>query len=135
MPVTGTADYTLIGSTSPTDNLGNAGVLGAATFSADFTNMRVDSTLVLDINGANWSAAGQGDIGTAAQLPAHLFQGLYGTVIVNGVTGGTGVFSGFFSQPGASSDPSFPGSAGLTYSLQDQGGITTVSGAAAFGNP
>jgi hypothetical protein len=135
MPIAGTADYTLIGGTSPTDNLGNTGVLGAATFSADFTNMRVDSTLVLDINGANWSAAGQGNIGAAAQLPAHLFQGFYGAVIVNGVTGGTGVFSGFFSQPGASSDPSFPGGAGLTYSLQDQGGTTTVSGAAAFGNP
>ena len=135
MPITGQASYTLVGSTSPTDNLGNTGVLGSATFDADFTNMRVDSSLVIDINGATWTAAGQGDIGAAALLPAHLFQGLYGAVTINGVTGGTGVFSGFFSQPGATSDPSYPGGVGLTFSLQDQGGTTTVSGAAAFGNP
>ena len=135
MPISGQASYTLVGSTSPTDNFGNAGVLGAATFDADFTNMLVDSTLVIDINGANWSAAGQGNIGAAALLPAHLFEGIYGSVTINGVTGGTGMFSGFFSEPGPSSDPSYPGGVGLTYSLQDQGGTTTVSGAAAFGNP
>jgi hypothetical protein len=135
MPITGSASYTLIGNTSPTDNFGNTGVLGSATFDADFTNMRVDSTLLIDINGATWTAAGQGNIGAAAQLPAHLFNGVYGAVTVDGVTGGTGVFSGFFSEPGPSSDPSYPGGVGLTYSLQDMGGTTTVSGAAAFGNP
>ena len=135
MPISGQASYTLVGSTSPTDNFGNVGVLGAATFDADFTNMLVDSTLVIDINGATWSAAGQGNIGAAALLPAHLFQGIYGAVTINGVTGGTGMFSGFFSEPGPSSDASYPGGVGLTFSLQDQGGTTTVSGAAAFGNP
>ena len=97
--------------------------------------MRVDSTLSIDINGATWSAVGQGNIGAAAQQPAHLFLGNYGAVIINGVTGGTGVFSGFFSEPGPTSNPAFPGGVGLTYSLQDMGGTTTVSGAAAFGNP
>jgi hypothetical protein len=138
MPITGTASYTLIGNTSPTDNFGNTGVLGAATFDADFTNMLVDSTLLIDINGASWSAAGQGSIGAAAQLPAHLFQGIYNNVTITDPTGtsiGTGNFSGFFSEPGPASDPSFPGGAGLTFSLQDQGGTTTVSGAAVFGNP
>lgn len=135
MPVTGVANYTLLGASSPTDNFGNVGVLGSATFQADFTNMRVDSTLALDINGVNWSAAGFGNIGPAAQLPAHLFQGSYGAVIINGQTGGFGLFSGFFSEPGPSSDPSFPGGVGLTYSLQDMGGTTSVSGAAVFGNP
>ena len=135
MPIMGIANYTLIGSTSPTDNLGNTGVLGAATFQADFTRMLVDSTLIIDINGATWTAAGQGDIGAIALLPAHLFLGDYTAVAIDGVTGGTGVFSGFFSQPGATSDPSYPGGAGLTYSLQDSGGTITVSGAAAFGNP
>ncbi len=135
MPVTGSASYTLIGSTSPTDNLGNVGVLGSATFDADFTNLRVDSSLALDINGATWTAAGQGNIGAAAQLPAHLFSGIYGTVTINGIAGGTGVFSGFFSATGPASDPAFPGGVGLTFSLQDQGGTTTVSGAAAFGSP
>jgi hypothetical protein len=133
MPITGVADYTLVGATSPTDNLGNTGTLGAATFSADFTNMRVDSSLVIDINGAIWAANGQGIIGGQALLPAHLFQGNYAVTI--GASGsGTGIFSGFFSQPGATSDPSFPGGAGLSYSLREPGGAT-VSGAAAFGNP
>ncbi len=129
MPVTGVANYSLLGATSPTDNLGNSGVLGAATFRADFTNMRVDSTLTIDINGSSWTASGNGSIA------AHLFQGNYGAVAVDGVSGGTGVFSGFFSAPGPTSDPSFPGGVGLTYSLQDMFGIISVSGAAAFGNP
>ncbi|MDA1064651.1 MAG: FecR family protein [Proteobacteria bacterium] len=135
MPITGVANYSLIGSTSPTDNLGNVGVLGNATFRADFTRMLVNSTLLIDINGASWSASGNGNIGAAAQLPAHLFQGNYGNVAINRTAGGNGVFSGFFAQPGPVSDPSFPGAAGLTYSLQDMTGSTSVSGAAVFGNP
>ena len=129
MPVSGIANYTLLGATSPTDNFGNSGVLGAATFRADFTNMLVDSTLTIDINGSNWMATGDG------KITGHLFLGNYGAVAIDGVSGGTGVFTGFFSTPGATSDPTFPGGVGLTYSLQDMSGATTVSGAAAFGNP
>ena len=139
MPITGVATYSLIGSTSPTDNLGNVGVLGSATFQADFTRMIVDSTLLINISGFNWTAAGTGNIGAGAQLPAHLFQGLYGTVTITDSMGtsstGNGVFSGFFSAPGPTSDPSFPGGVGMTYSLQDQATGNSVSGAAAFGNP
>ncbi len=135
MPVSGRADYSLVGSTTPTDSLGNTGVLGSATFSADFTNMRVDSSLLIDINGSTWTATGQGGIGPAAQLPAHLFQGNYGEVAIDGITIGTGIFSGFFSEPGPTSDPTFPGGVGLTYSLENGRTGTAVSGAAAFGNP
>jgi len=135
MPLTGSANYSLVGATSPTDNVGNAGVLGNASFLADFTNMSVDSTLVIDINAMTWTAAGTGSIGAAAGLPPSLFSGTYNTVTVDGIGGGNGVFSGFFSAPGPSSDPTFPGGVGLTYSIQDAAGTTTVSGAAAFGNP
>ncbi len=135
MPIAGVANYTLIGSTSPTDDLGNVGVLGSATFQADFTNMLANSTLVLDINGSNWVAAGTGTIGAPAGLADHLFQGIYGTVSVDGISGGSGVFSGFFSGPGPTSNPLFPGAVGLTFSLQDAQGIASVSGAAVFGNP
>jgi hypothetical protein len=135
MPITGTAAYTLIGATSPTDNLGNTGVLGSATFNADFTNLRVDSTLVIDIGGLTWAATGNGTMGAAIGIPAHMFVGTYGAVVVGGMTGGSGDFTGFFSDAGATSDPSFPGGVGLTYSLQDGQGTITVSGAAAFGNP
>jgi len=139
MPVSGTGNYTLIGSTSPTDGQGNVGVLGDATFQADFTSMLVTSTLLININGFTWTADGNGGIGAQAGLPAHLFQGLYGNVTITDAVGnmftGDGQFSGFFSDPGPTSDPSFPGGAGLTYSLQDQGSNVQVSGAAAFGDP
>ena len=135
MPITGVANYTLIGASAPTDDRGNVGVLGDASFVADFTNMIVDSTLTIDINASTWTAQGTGNIGAATGLPAHLFQGTYLNVAVDGIGGGTGVFSGFFSEPGPSSDPTFPGGVGLTYSLQDGLGASSVSGAAVFGNP
>lgn len=135
MPVTGAAIYSLVGSTSPTDNLGNVGVLGNATFNADFTNLTVASTLTIDIAGLTWMASGNGSLGSAAGLPAHMFFGNYNAVIIGGQTTGSGQFSGFFSEPGVTSDPAIPGGVGLTYSLQDGQGTTSVSGAAAFGNP
>ena len=135
MPITGVANYALIGSTSPTDEQGNVGVLGSATLRADFTNMLVDSTLDLNINGSNWLASGSGPIGQQAGLAAHLFQGVYNTVTIDGIAGASGLFSGFFSEPGPTSDPSFPGAAGLTYSLQNPQTGENVSGAAVFGNP
>ena len=135
MPITGSATYTLIGGTAPTDTRGNVGVLGDATFFADFLAQRVDSDLTIDINGMTWTASGSGNIGASAGVPAHLFQGTYTDVAVDGIGGGNGVFSGFFSEPGNTSDPNIPGGVGLTYSVQDAQGTTTVSGAAAFGNP
>lgn len=135
MPITGVASYSLVGATAPTDNLGNSGTLGSATFQANFTSLRVDSTLVIAINAQSWTATGSGNIGVAAQLPANFFSGSYSDVTVDGIGGGTGVFSGFFSAPGDVSDASFPGGVGLTYSLQDGAGSASVSGAAAFGNP
>lgn len=138
MPITGVANYSLIGNTSPTDNFGNVGVLGSATFQADFTNQTVMSMIVLDINNFNWAATGNGSIGAMAGLAPHLFQGIYNVVTITApgaVFTGRGVFSGFFSQPGPGSDPAFPGGVGMTYSLQDQGATTAVSGAVVFGNP
>lgn len=135
MPITGSASYTLLGATAPTDNQGNVGVLGDATFQADFTSMIVSSTLNIDINGSGWAASGSGNIGAQVGLAAHLFRGFYNSVDVNGIGGGSGEFTGFFSDPGPTSDPTFPGGAGLGYSLTDAQGASTVSGTAAFGNP
>jgi hypothetical protein len=136
MPITGVATYSLLGNTNPTDNFGNVGVLGSASFVADFTNLLVTSTLSLDINNSNWTATGTGNIGDATSgVPAHMFDGIYNSVVINGVTGGTGVFSGFFSQPGNTSDPSFPGGVGMTYTLQGPSAGIAVSGALVFGNP
>jgi hypothetical protein len=121
--VTGTATYTLVGNTDPTDNQGNVGVLGTANFAADFTNSTVTSSLQLGINGQNWSAEG----GTGS-ITATLFNGLYGTVSVNGVsTGNSGSFGGAFGGFGTNGIPT---GAGLTYQLTN--GTSTVSGAAVF---
>jgi hypothetical protein len=121
--ITGSASYTLVGNTDPTDNLGNVGVLGSANFSADFTNSTVESSLQLGINEQNWTASGSGNI------TSNLFSGLYGTVSVNGVADGSGSFGGVF---GGFSATGVPAGAGMTYQLSN--GTATVSGAAVFNN-
>jgi len=134
MPITGTATYSLVGATSPTDNLGNVGVLGDASFQADFTQQSVTSNLSLQINGSNWDATGLGVIGAQAQLPDHLFSGNY-SVTIDGQGVGGGAFTGFFSDSDPTSGPATPDGVGLSYSLQDGQQFTVVSGTAAFGNP
>lgn len=118
--ITGSANYVLVGNTDPTDMAGNTGVLGSASLSADFTNATVSSSLALGINGTLWSATGTGDINI------NTFQGLYDTVNVSGSNGGSGSFSGLFSDFSGS----VPVGAGLNYQLTD--GTTTVNGAAIF---
>ena len=121
--ITGSASYTLVGNTDPTDNLGNVGVLGSANFSADFTNSTVQSSLQLGISEQNWTASGSGSI------TSNLFNGLYNTVTVNGTAGGTGSFGGAFGGYGTTG---LPTGAGMTYQLSN--GTSTVSGAAIFNN-
>lgn len=123
--LSGTASYALVGNTDPTDNLGNVGVLGSADLFVNFTNQSVDHSLELDINQQIWSAFGTGSITSGNAL----FSGNYSSVEVDGtqVTGGSGDFRGFFSQP---DDSGLPAGAGLTYNLSD--GSTDVTGSAAF---
>ena len=123
--ITGSQGYQLVGNTDPSDNLGNIGVLGSATFSADFTNNSVQSSLALSINQSVWNASGSGTI------TSNLFSGLYGTVTVNGEVNGSGSFGGIFAGFGDGS--ALPLGAGLNYQLTN--GTTTVSGAAVFNSP
>lgn len=121
IPVTGSASYTLVGHTNPTDNFGNVGFLGSATFSANFLGQTVSSTLDLGIADTVWQASGTGDI-----VAGGLFGGTY-AVSVNDSSGsplgtGSGGFAGFFTGDA--------NAAGLSYSLNE--GSTTVSGVAAF---
>ncbi len=135
MPQTGQATYSLIGSTSPTDNQGNVGVMGSASFSADFTNQTVASTVDVTIAGSNWVATGNGDLtGNDGSLPSHQFDGTYTTVTIDGMPGGFGIFQGFFTGPGSTTG-GLPAGAGLTYSLSDPLSGRGVGGALAFGNP
>jgi hypothetical protein len=133
MPVSGTAVYTLIGNTNPTDALGNVGVLGSATLSADFTAQTVDSSLDLTLAGNNWLVSGRGSIGAQANLQPHQFSGAY-TGTINGALPAFGGYTGFFSQPGGTV-PGVPGGAGLTYTLSDGQGVFSATGVAVFRGP
>ena len=133
LPISGTLNYTLVGNTDPTTDAGGVGFLGSATFQADFTNGTVFSTLDIGFGDSGtagsqvWNASGSGTLGADA-----LFGGGYGVSVTtfDGAGGssagsGTGTFAGFFTDNAAG--------AGMTYTLDD--GSSTVSGAAAFGNP
>lgn len=134
LPTSGTANYTLVGNTNPTDNLGHVGTLGSASLSADFTNQKVSAAVSATVLGNTWAASasnmpilgGTGFTATKTTIgtttPAPL------TVTVNGIGTGTagqiiGAFTGTTGQ-----------GAMMGYSL-NQGGFaagTTVSGVAAF---
>lgn len=131
LPVTGTADYVLIGNTSPTDNHGNMGVLGSAALSADFTNQTVDASLQLGINNQVWSAQGADmAIGGNATFSGAM------TVNVSdaaaGSSNGSGQMAGTFVGPTTASGA--PAGIGAAYSLTaSPGGLdTTVSGVTVY---
>lgn len=124
VPITGSREFTLVGNTDPTNTSGATGFLGHASLSANFDTQSVSSSLSLSVNQQNWQAEGQGSLGSAlgSGTPEHLFGGSYSSVQVNGVEGGQGQFSGFFTDQA--------GAAGLSYALQNGG--ESVHGAAAF---
>jgi len=124
LPKTGTFNFDLIGNTSPTDNLGNAGILGNATITADFNNMTMNTQIDVGINGQVWNATG-------SNAPINNNGIFNGGLNVNVNTGnstatGQGSASGFFTNNAAA--------AGMGYSMDANvnGTPTTVSGAAAF---
>jgi hypothetical protein len=133
MPQAGTATYTLIGGTQPTDSQGHIGTLGSAAFAADFTNQTVTSSVALTINGTNWVADGSGVIGGLAGLAAHQFQGAYQNVLIGGLQAGSGTFAGFFAA-GGGTQAGVPGGAGLSFQIQDDSGLV-VNGVLAFHGP
>ena len=55
---TGTATYSLAGSTAPTDGAGRTGSLGSASVSANFSARTVAGSFALAINGQNFSLSG-----------------------------------------------------------------------------
>ena len=129
LPLTGSATYDVIGSTSPTDFNGHVGTLNSATLNANFSNQTVDASVNIGINGQTWT-------GTANGMPIYrsqYFTAVTGTPgglpnpapLVIGCTpgcgqGATGSFDGFFT--GAHGER-----AGLMYRL----GLN--QGAVAFG--
>jgi hypothetical protein len=133
LPSTGSVSFELYGSTSPTSNTGEVGVLGSAELTAHFDTSTVDASLGLTMPGAEsgateqWAASATGLELNAASAS---FDGAFDTVTVtteSGVTEGEGWLSGFFT---GDSTGEING-AGLGYSLSD-GDDRTVSGTAAF---
>ncbi len=132
LPISGVADYRLVGNTDPTDNFGNVGFMdGSSHMQADFTNQTVATQIDVGINNQRWSAHDAdgrfGEKGT--------FAGQFDSVQVTGGQcsqgcSGNGGYSGFFTGGNGSGPP--PG-AGMGYNME-QGG-QSVSGTAAFGDP
>jgi hypothetical protein len=118
LPSTGTASYSLVGNTTPTDNFGNAGLLGTAELSANFTNRTVDAGVALGINNQVWNGAANG-----MRIDRNGgFSGGMNVTIDGAPIGQTGRAAGFFTNNG--------NGAGMGYSLQN--GATSVSGTAIF---
>jgi hypothetical protein len=130
LPLTGSAVYDVIGSTSPTDINGHVGTLNSAALNANFTARTVDTSVNLTINGQTWT-------GSANNVPIYRDQ-YFSAYSGNPIPGGTnpaplsigctpncggnasGSFDGFFAGRNGSR-------AGLMYNL---GGN---QGAVAFG--
>jgi hypothetical protein len=135
MPQFGSATYALLGATSPTDHVGNVGILNNASLNADFTNQLVSAAFDVTVNNVNVIALGSGVIGMAAGLPAHQFSGdITGGVINPGLGPPSGSFSGFFTAPGGTV-PGVPGGVGVTYSITDGFSTFVIEGAAALRGP
>lgn len=133
--ITASANYSLVGNTSPTDSAGNVGVLGVADLSANFTNRTVNLDIQMLINDQNWSASGGGSMVEGGVLP---FSGtLSGTATQDGspVDSLTGSYNGSFSPNVIDVNGSLvPAGAGLTYGLQGSSS-QIVNGAAIVGSP
>ena len=55
--LTGTADYRLVGGTTPTDSAGNVGALTAALLSVNFTTQRANASVGFSLSGYAWTVA------------------------------------------------------------------------------
>lgn len=119
---TGTAQYTLVGGTNPTDAAGNVGFLGQATLAADFDRQQVSSTLNIGMPSEVWVASGSGSIATGTPLFSGTYAVNVSDMVGAPISSGTGVFNGFFTDGALG--------AGLGYYLSSGGGV--VTGAAAF---
>ena len=132
LPLTGTATYDVLGSTSPTNGTGQVGTLNSAVLNANFTDRTVDASVNIAIANQTWN-------GSASHMPIYRDQyfSAYSGSPIPGVPNpaplilsctpaclgnATGSFDGFFT--GASGQR-----AGLMYNL---GGN---QGAVAFRRP
>jgi hypothetical protein len=128
LPITGTFTYTKVGNTTPTDNFGNQGALTTATFSADFTNQRVNVAVGATMSGGNNNVATPTVVGaTANNLPITAGGSFNTAAPVMSCSGACGALSGVVG--GQLSGPTGMG-AGVGYGLTN--GTQVINGAAVF---
>lgn len=134
LPISGTYTYTAAGNTTPTDNLGGAGTLNSAYFTAHFATMTVDAGVNLTSAGAiDFTADALGipikqDLGENVwHFSAGNHQGDHPlTVTTTSGTTPDGILIGGFVGPHGEG-------AAVAYSLHtNDGNDTTVSGVVAF---
>jgi len=84
--LTGTASYTLVGATSPTNQNGVTGTLGSMTLGVNFTNRVLDFDASLSVGGGSWNMSAQN-----VPLSLNQFSGDTGGHLV--ITNSTGASS------------------------------------------
>jgi hypothetical protein len=141
--LTGTAVYNLVGSTSPTNQNGTAGTLGAAQINANFSARTLNMNLAVSIpaaggnTGGSWQLAANG-----VPFTLNAFFATTGDRLV--ITNGSGQNSHDNSNLAGSVEGSFVGNglsgAILGYGIADQtsatsAGYNDVSGVAALSGP
>ncbi len=139
LPISGTANYTMVGNTSPTDFQGNVGTLGSATLNADFSKMLVNTSVTANFNAASntgtWSTtAGNVPIGNSGRFASNTLSngvnGITHTATCTGASCGSqtyGAISGSFIGTAAAG-------AVLSYRVAT-GATTTTSITPATGTP
>jgi hypothetical protein len=136
MPIAGTANYVLVGGTTPTDSAGATGtLLGTSNVAADFTRQVATTTLGLTFPTYSVTATGTSQIGNPQfGLLPHQIQDAFNNVLFTNGQGtftGLGSYSGYFTGPTNATQPLPPGLA-LTFALQDPFAGLTVVGTGAF---
>ena len=125
LPSTGTASYQLVGNTSPTNNLGQIGVLGTATLDANFTSRSVDTSVAIGINNQVWNASASG-------LPISSNGGFSGNMNSVNVNTGTANISGSGNSAGFFTNNASGAGMGFTLDANVGGTPASVSGSAIF---
>lgn len=127
IPQTGTASFTLVGNTNPTDTQGRVGTLGVASLDANFTTRLVSSQMTLNVGGLDWYLNGEG----TWSIGDNKFTGSYADVRIQNFARGRGMMYGFFTLPRPLSGTA--AGAGLSFSVADNAEeLGVISGALAF---
>ena len=140
--LTGTATYTRVAATAPTNQLGTVGTLATTMLDVNFTARTLNAVIGVTINGGGGAAAGSWTL-TAANVPFtfNTFFASNGRVVV---TNGSGASSASNPRLGGSIEGSFVGNtlngAILGYGIFDQTSANTadfqrLNGVVAFSGP